>query len=889
MRYRVEDVRCEYQRNPVGLDVKKPRFSWKVWSDDRNIMQAAYQVQVSDNSLHFSDIVWDTGKMETDQSVHVEYAGPELHSRTRYYYRVRVWIDRSLVSEWSEVNCWETGLLSEENWSARWITGDVARNDANQDACLMLRSKFSLKGNVKRARLYATALGLYELYLNGRRVGDWHFTPGWTSYNKRLQYQTYDVTELLHADMNAIGALIGGGWYKGNLAYRDQRNIYGNESALMCQLHITYADDTEEMILSDEHWRSATGPIIMSEIYHGETYDARLEKNGWNLADFNDADWSGIRVVDHSYETLIAQENMPTRIIQEIKPVSLIQTPLGETVLDIGQNMVGWMHFRVSGERGRRITLQHAEVLDQNGNFYMGNLRSAKQTINYVLKGGEEEEFEPRFSFQGFRYVKVEGWPGDLDLSTFTAKVIHTDNEITGMFECSDQMINKLQQNIVWGQKGNFLDVPTDCPQRDERLGWTGDAHVFMRTASYNMNTALFFTKWLRDLKADQLPNGGVPHVIPHVLRAEDHSSSAWGDAAVICPWTLYLCYGDRRILEQQYDSMKAWVEYIRYQGENEYLWNTGFHFGDWLGLDAKENSYEGATPKDLIATIFYAYSTHLLKETAMVLNRSEDAAKYEQLHQHIMDEFNNVFISPNGRLISNTQTAHVLALMFDVVKVKDRQRVADALAQLIIENNVHLTTGFVGTPYLCHVLSRFGYDHLAYQLVFQKEFPSWLYAITKGATTIWEHWDGIKEDGSFWSDDMNSFNHYAYGAVGDWLYRTVAGIDTATSQPGYKHIIINPTFGSELNWVKASYESLYGTIRSEWSKQENGMEINIAIPPNTTAQVIFKGINRVEQLEEGGSILPIMGGLLSWDCCEDHVALHLGSGNYSFRYKGDD
>ncbi|WP_281890950.1 alpha-L-rhamnosidase [Paenibacillus sp. YYML68] len=747
----------------------------------------------------------------------------------------------------------------------------------------MLRRVFTLKGKVKDARLYATALGLYELHLNGRRVGDWLFTPGWTSYNNRLQYQAYEVTELLKTEVNAIGALLGNGWYKGNLAFAEQRNIYGKQLALLCQLHITYEDGTEDMVISDDQWKSATGPLLFSEIYHGETYDARLARNGWNEAEGLDSDWAGTQIIDHPKDILIAQEHMPTRIIQEIKPVSMIHTPSGETVLDIGQNMVGWVHFKVQGERGRTITLQHAEVLDRNGEFYVGNLRNAKQTINYVLKGGEEEEYEPHFSYQGFRYVKVEGWPGELDLQDFTAKVIHTDNEITGTFECSDHMLNQLQHNIVWGQRGNFLDVPTDCPQRDERLGWTGDAHVFMRTASFNMNTALFFTKWLRDLKADQLPSGGVPHVIPHVLREEDHSSSAWGDAAVICPWTLYVCYGDVRILEEQYESMKAWVEYIRNQGDNEYLWNTGFHFGDWLGLDAKEDSYEGATPKDLIATAFYAYSTKLVKETAQILSHTEDVVKYERLYQQIIEHFSSEFVSPNGRLVSHTQTAHVLALMFDVLKVKDRQRVADTLAKLIIDNKVHLSTGFVGTPYLCHVLSRFGYVDLAYQLVLQKDYPSWLYSISKGATTIWEHWDGIKEDGSFWSDDMNSFNHYAYGAVGDWLYRTVAGIDTSIDRPGYKHIVICPSFGTELSWVNASYDSMYGTIHSKWMKLPDGMQIYISIPPNTDATVRFSGVSRVEQIRESDSAIPEMEGLLDWGLNDGHVELRVGSGHYHF------
>lgn len=883
MDYKVESLRCEYRKNPIGLDVKRPRISWKISSNYRGVVQVAYQIQVAVNDRNLSSVFWDSGKVESDQSVHILYKGPDLSSRTRYYYRVRVWCNDSKVSEWSDVDFWEMGFLDKSEWSGSWITGEFFPKSTNIDSCLMLRKTFTFNKKVRKARLYASALGLYEIHLNGQRIGDWLFTPGWTSYNKRLQYQTYDVTELLNNEVNAIGAHIGNGWYKGNLAFQDQRNIYGQELALLCQLHIIFEDGTEDIVVTDEHWKVATGPVLMSEIYHGETYDARLEREGWTQSDYLDTDWAGVKVIDHSKDVLIAQENMPTRVIEELKPASIIRTPSGETVLDIGQNMVGWIHFKVNGVRGKKITLQHAEVLDKEGDFYVGNLRAAKQTINYVLKGGGEEEYEPYFSFYGFRYVKIEGWPGEFDLNDFTAKVIHSDNQITGTFVCSDHMINQLQQNIVWSQKGNFLDVPTDCPQRDERLGWTGDAHVFMRTASFNMNTALFFTKWLRDLKADQLPNGGVPHVIPHVLRDEDHSSSAWGDAAVIGPWTLYVCYGDKRILEEQYESMKDWIEYIRNQGENEYLWNTGFHFGDWLGLDAKEDSYEGATPKDLIATAFYAYSTHLLGEVGRLLNYNGDAEKYVLLHQNILEHFRNEFTTSNGSLIVNTQTAHVLALMFDLLQIEDRPKVADALANLIIENNIHLTTGFVGTPYICHVLSRFGYSDLAYKLVFQKDYPSWLYSINKGATTIWEHWDGIKEDGSFWSDDMNSFNHYAYGAVGDWLYRSVAGIDTTIRQPGYKHINISPSFEKELSWVKASYESMYGTIRSEWKKLSNGMEISLAIPPNTKATVILKGISKREIIERDDSVIIDMEGLLDWNFDEGNITLQLGSGEYNF------
>ncbi|HZG77795.1 MAG TPA: family 78 glycoside hydrolase catalytic domain, partial [Paenibacillus sp.] len=631
--------------------------------------------------------------------------------------------------------------------------------------------------------------------------------------------------------------------------------VYGDERGWLLQLHVVYADGAEQVVATDGggRWKAADGPIRMSEIYHGETYDARLERDGWSAPGYDDGDWAGTETRDWPMDVLVAQENEPVRVVQELKPIATLRTPRGELVLDLGQNMVGWMRFTVEESAGTVIRLRHAEVLDRDGNFYTGNLRAAKQTIEYVCRGGGPETFEPSFSFQGFRYVAVEGVSSEEGLADrFVGCVAHSDLETTGSFETSDELLNQLYRNIVWGQRGNFLDVPTDCPQRDERLGWTGDAQVFIRTSTYPMNVAPFFAKWLRDLAADQLPNGGVPYVIPFVRynaefdenNGRHHSSSAWGDAAVICPWTLYEVYGDVRLLEEQYPSMKAWVEYIRSQGDDEYLWNTGFHYGDWLALDGKEGSYFGQTPTDLISTAFYARCADLLSRAAATLGKAEDAATYRELHRNVVDAFRKEFVSPNGRVIAPTQTAYVLALMFDLLEERHRERAAAMLAGYIEKNGDKLTTGFVGTPYLCPVLSRFGYDDLAYRLVLQKEYPSWLYSVTQGATTIWEHWDGIKPDGSFWSDDMNSYNHYAYGSVGEWLYRVAAGIDTLESAPGYKRFRLAPVFNERLAYVRASYESPYGPIRSAWERQADGsVVVDVEVPPNTEAEVALPGV----------------------------------------------
>ncbi|WP_042199865.1 glycoside hydrolase family 78 protein [Paenibacillus camerounensis] len=890
----LNNLMVNYRKNPEGIDDPSPRLSWQIQAQARGFMQSAYQIQVSANPAFAAEeeaeLEWDTGKVISDASVHIEYEGRSLRPRTRYYYRVRIWDSEDNATVWSEAAYWETGLLSARNWHAKWITASApgrSVENSGSDPCDYFRTAFELPAGAVSARIYATSLGLYRLYINGKPADDTQFNPGWTSYNKRLQYQTYDVTQLLTAGENALGCIVGNGWYKGYLSWDGSKDHYGKQRAVLIQLHVTLADGTEQMLISDGSWRTSSGPLLMSELYHGETYDARLELDGWSSPGFAVHQWLPAELTDAPPAGLAAQENEPSRIVETIQPVAVIITPAGETVLDMGQNMVGWVRFTVDAGAGTVITLQHAEVLDRDGNFYTGNLRSAKQTVTYICRGGGPETFEPHFTFQGFRYVQVTGVPQDQLLEQFTGCVIHSDLEQTGSFRCSDELVNQLQHNILWGQKGNFLDVPTDCPQRDERLGWTGDAQVFIRTAAFNMNVVPFFEKWLKDLAADQEADGRVPHVIPDIPAA-GYGSSAWGDAAVICPWTLYQCYGDVRVLKEQYPSMKAWVEYIRAQGDHEFLWNTGHHFGDWLGLDAKENSYIGATPKDLIATAFFAYSTELLVKTAEVTGQPEEAERYRQLHSNIIRAFREEFVTPGGRVASPTQTAYAVALMFDLLEEKDRPRTAAMLAEHVQENGNHLTTGFVGTPYLCLVLSRFGYTGLAYELVLQKEYPSWLYSVLQGATTIWEHWDGIKQDGSFWSDDMNSYNHYAYGAVGDWLYRIAGGIELI--EPGYKKIRIQPQPGEQLSWAEAAYSSIYGTIKSGWSRQADGsLELNVEIPANTTAEVIvpdgYQG-----RITEKGERLDQVTGILTVEENAGDRKLTVGSGVYRFTlYNGID
>jgi len=886
----VTELTCEYRTNPLGIGVRRPRFSWRPEGDRRGILQRAYRLAVAREDGDFNHPVWDSGTVESGESVLVEYGGPELESRTAYCWRVKAWDDAGRETPWSEPAFFETTLLDRSEWRAAWITPAADAIDPRTDAAFLLRKAFRAKDGVKAARIYATAAGVYELFVNGRRVSDEELSPGWTSYQHRLQYQTYDVTDLLRSGDNAVGIHLGDGWYRSGMGFEQRNFKYGERRAALLQLHIRYEDGTEEVVATDESWRAATGPVTYSTIYHGETYDARLERDGWSEPGYADEGWASVETIGLPMEVLVPQENWPVRVTETIRPVAALVTPAGDRVLDMGQNMVGRVRFTLEAPAGTTVVLRHAEVLDRDGNIYFGNLRSARQTVTYIAKGEGRETYAPRFTFMGFRYVKVEGWPGDeLPLDAFVGEVMHTDMPPAGDFTCSDERVNRLQQNIRWGQRGNFVDVPTDCPQRDERLGWTGDAQVFIATALYNYGGGPFFTKWLRDLKAEQRADGGVPFVIPDV--AHGHSSAGWGDAAVICPWTVYRYYGDRRLLAEQYESMKAWVEYIRARGDNAYMWDTGFHFGDWVALDAKEGSYVGATPLPLVATAYYAHSARLLRDAARVLGREEDAAKYGELHEKVAQAFRDEFITKNGRMAAPTQTAHVLALAFGLAG-DAAPRIARDLNDMIVLNEYHLTTGFLGTPYLCMVLSDHGYHDTAVRLLLQDSYPGWLYSISKGATTIWEHWDGIKPDGTFWSDDMNSFNHYAYGAVGEWMYRRLAGLDMDGDAPGFRRIRIEPLFGAGLiRHAETHHLSMYGRIETAWSVDGNSVQVRVSIPANTTARVVLRGAT-VGRLAIDGRPAdadgPLPEGVRSVAETDGGVEADIGSGEYRFSYEAD-
>lgn len=681
---------------------------------------------------------------------------------------------------------------------SEWIKGC----EKNLRGGTVYLKNFRCAAKAEKAILKITALGVYEAKLNGERVGDFILAPGWTSYLNRLQVQSYDVTNLLKTE-NSLEVTVGQGW-RAIANKRDGSDFLGyRDTALIAELTIVYADGAAESIVTDSSWTARESKLRYINIYDGDIYDATFKAGSARHC----------ICVDLEKDMLIPQEGEKIVEHERMPALQIIKTPAGETVIDFGQNMTGYVEFRIKGTPGVQATISHGETLDRDGNFYNANYRSADAQIKFVCDG-EEHIYKSALTFFGFRYIRLENWPDEVKKENFTAIVVHSDIRRTGYFECSDETVNKLFKNIIWGQKSNFLDVPTDCPQRNERLGWTGDAQVFVRTASLNFDVERFFKKWLHDLAADQGRDGCVPHVIPNIFD-DMGGSSAWSDAAVICPWEIYRTYGDKKILEDQFDSMKAWIDWMRERSENGKR-SGGFQFGDWLGLDSPEGSYKGSTPEELIATAYYKYSTELFIKAAHALGR--DVAEYENIPAEAAKAFRREYME-NGRVKNATQTACVLALYFDITD--DRAATAAQLNELV-KHAGHLETGFVGTPYLLHALSDNGYAETAYDLLLRREYPSWLYPISKGATTVWEHWDGIKPDGTMWSTDMNSFNHYAYGAVADWMYGAAAGINSDPDRPGFEHIIFRPVTDRRLDFVKASIDTRRGTVASEW-RRENG------------------------------------------------------------------
>ena len=881
----VDKLLLDYMDRPQGVE-EMPHLGWKLFSDGRNVRQSAYQWQLAEKE-DFSSLLFDSGRVESEESAHVDAPPLPLRPCREYFVRARVWT-KTEESAWSAPASFLTGMIG-GSWKAQFISAEREADWTNSKGTY-LRKSWRVEKPVKEAFVCATALGLYRLYINGQAVGEEQMLPGWTSYKKHLCYQTWKVGHLLRPGENVVGAHVGAGWYKGMMGFIHERCSYGSRTALLCQLTIRYQDGTEETLISDESWLGCASPVTFSEIYDGERFDARLDQPGWSepgfspalgekrktdappLRDrlaqpFSDAEKAAQRRFAQEYQpedtlwrpaervafplSVLSPQPGCRPAIEKTLPVQkILKTPKGETVLDFGQNLTGHVRFTLRGREGETAHLRCFEALDAAGNAYFDNLRGALAEIRYICRDSRQATYDEQFSFQGFRYALIEQWPEEIRAESFSACVIHSEMAETGHFSCSNPLLNQLESNIEWSLRGNFLDIPTDCPQRDERMGWTGDAQIFCRTASFLRNTYPFFRKWLRDVALDQTEEGGVPHMVPNQLqyfRITDwllgqgtHSAAAWADVAVILPWTLYLTYGDKNVLRAQFDSMRAWIDFMRDHAQ-DYIWNYKLQFGDWVALDAQEGSYWGATPNDLTCTAYFAYSTGLFSKACRALGKNDLAADYEALYQRIVERFQKAFLDENGVMTVQTQTAHIVALYFHLVPPQGIPGTVEGLKRLLKKENGHLVTGFVGTPYFCHVLSQNGCKKEAYDLLLKEDFPSWLYQVKAGATTIWEHWDGLKPDGSMWSPDMNSFNHYAYGAIGEWLYRTVAGLEIDENAPGYRRALIMPQTGGGLAWAKGSFDSVYGPVACEWNRQENAVTLNITVPVNASAAVILE------------------------------------------------
>ena len=706
-------------------------------------------------------------------------------------------------------------------WKAKWIKPSQEMGEV----CPVFVREFDRSREwgrqIAKAELKVTALGVYEAVLNGKRVGDYVLAPGWTSYKTRLQYQVYDITKLLE-DENLLTVTVGKGWYRspipGWITEEGKAQRAAVPAGLLAEITVTDTEGNSFVMGTDESWKAGESKIRFSEIYDGETFDASFEAGEYLPA----------AVFDWTTDNLIPQEGEVITEQEYVKAASVFTAPNGETVVDFGQEVTGYLQFTVDAKAGDMVEISHGEVLDKDGNFYNANYRAAKAKIYYTCCDGVQT-YKPKMTFFGFRYIRLDQFPGTPKPELFYAIAVHSDMKRTGYLRSSNPLLNQLFSNIIWGQKGNFLDVPTDCPQRDERMGWTGDAQAFVKTASYNYDVDRFFTKWLADMAADQLPNGSIGHVVPTLYVGS--GSAAWDDAATICPWQIYLTYGNKEILARQFDCMKKYIGFITDTTKDAWLWTGGEHYEDWLGLDAPVGSYKGSSRADFIASAFYAHSTSLVVKAGKVLG--EDVSFYEELYRNIVETFRKTFTD------YRTQTEHVLAVHFHLAE--DPQKTADALADMGVSCGSKLQTGFVGTPYLLHVLSSYGHTDLAYTLLLRTEYPSWLYPVTKGATTVWEHWDGIMENGDFWSTDMNSFNHYAYGAVADWVYEEAAGIHTVEEAPGFERVRIAPQPDTRLEWLEASIDTRKGLVRSLWKQEEGRIRYEITTP--SPAVIVIDGV----------------------------------------------
>lgn len=834
--FSVTAPRIEHHRTAIGIGESSPRLSWMVTDAPAGWAQKAYRI-----AARFDGSRTEDSTVVSAAQVLVAWPFTPLSSREQVRLTVQVQGTDGGWSAPSEPAILETGLLEVHDWVA-WPVGGTWNEDPGADdrRPAMVRRDFRVNEDVVRARLYATAHGLYEAEINGQRVGDDALSPGWTSYDNRLRYYTYDVLDLLSPGTNTIGAWLADGWYRGRLGWQHGfRNLWGTDQSFLAQLELTYADGRRETVATDHSWQVSTGPILRSGIYDGEDYDARLEPLGWSSPGFNPTGWEPVQLRHRDAATLVAPTGPPVRCTQELAPVQVLTSPSGAQILDFGQNFAGRVRISAAAPAGHTVTLRTAEVL-QDGEIYTRPLRSARSSDSYTFAGRHEgESWEPRFTYHGFRYAEVTGWPGDIrsavEAGQIVGRVYHTDLERTGWFECSDESVNRLHENVVWSMRSNFVDIPTDCPQRDERVGWTGDIQIFGPTAAFLFDVSGMLGGWLRDVAAEQLPDGTVPWYVP-LIPAHDkwtpiRPGAAWGDVVTVLPWTLYQADGDEELLRVQFEPARRWVDLIERLAGPERLWDRGFQLGDWLDPAASPHDpSEARTDRHLVATAYFARSAQILAQTAGRIGRATEAAYYHRLAEDVGDAFRRTYVGDDGRMSNDTQTAYALALGFGLLaNTSHRQFAAQRLSELVAESGSRIATGFVGTPLVCDALSDNGHLESAYDLLLETECPSWLYQVRMGATTTWERWDSMLPDGTVNPGTMTSFNHYALGAVASWLHRRVAGLEPG--RPGYSTVRFAPRPSARITSASARHMTPYGETSIAWASSDGLLSIEAVIP----------------------------------------------------------
>ena len=837
---RVTSLRAERRDDALDVASPNPRLSWKTASATPNWRQASAEIALGD------EIVTVTGR----ESVFVAWPFAPLAPRQAVEVRVRVTGEDGMSSDWSEPRRVVAGFLADGEWRAMMVGAHAPEHEAQP---VLLRTNFTARSDIRTATLYATAHGAYQVEVNGTAVDDQILKPGWTAYQYHLVHETTDVTALVTPGANALGVNLAGAWFTENYGFGGKtRRVYGDNPAAAVQLVLDYGDGSSETIVTDASWRSTvSGPITASGIYAGEHYDATRERPGWSRADFDDADWMPVRV-DGAFTVPEARISPAVRAIEELAVREVITSPSGKTILDFGQNLVGRLRLTVRGERGTVVRLSHAEVLE-HGELGIRPLRAARAVDSYTLAGSGEEVWEPAFTFHGFRYAQVENWPGAFDPKHVTAVVIHSDMERTGWFESSHELVNQLHENVVWAMRGNFLSLPTDCPQRDERLGWTGDIQVFAPTASFLYDADGFLAGWLKDLAHEQTASGGiVPFVVPNVFGGSRGPAAAWSDAATIVPMVLFERFGDLEVLHRQYPSMVAWVDTVLDIAGDRYLWEDRYQFGDWLDPDAPADlPAEAKTDPDIVASAYLFRSTDLTAQAAELLGKAADATRYRHLADKVREAFLREYVSDSGRMLSDAQTAYGLAIIFGLARDEaQRQAMGDRLAYLVRSAGYRIGTGFVGTPLITDALTVTGHLDTATRLLTQTENPSWLYPVTMGASTVWERWDSMLEDGSINPGQMTSFNHYAFGAVADWLHRSVAGL--APGDAGYRVVRIAPRPLPGFDHASARHETPYGLASVGWRRKGDHVTVEASIPANATAEVLLPGTTTVLTVGSG-------------------------------------